>query len=181
MSGHPIAFPNVLSSEIVYKGFFDLRKDHLQLPHGPESHYTILMTGADAAAVIAETEDGKLLILNEYRHPTGQWLYGCPGGRLDRGEDAIQGAQRELLEETGYRSDEWIPMGVIYPFPAVCDQKIHFLLAKNAQFVQAPTHETFELIVPLLKTKHELYQEISSGAPVDGILCTALMLRNLLS
>jgi len=172
--------PEILSSEIVYKGFFNIRLDHLKLPHGPERHYTSLITGHDAAAILAETEDNKLIILNEYRHPTGEWLLGCPGGRLDEEELPLIGAQRELLEETGFQSDEWIHMGAIFPFPAVCPQKIHYYLAKNARFIQKPNLEDFELIHPVLKTKTELYHEITNGALTDGVLCTALLLRNLI-
>jgi ADP-ribose pyrophosphatase len=173
--------PEILSSEIVYQGYFNIRLDHLKLPHGPELHYTSLITGHDAAVILAETEDNKLIILNEYRHPTGEWLLGCPGGRIDENEDSLIGAQRELLEETGYQSNEWILMGSIFPLPGICPQKIHYYLAKNARFVQAPKLDEFEFIHPVLKTKTELYHEIANGALTDGILCTALLLRSLIS
>jgi ADP-ribose pyrophosphatase len=171
--------PEIQSSEIVYRGFFNVRVDHLKLPHGPEIYYTILMAGCDAAVVLAETPDGKLVILKEYRHPAGEWLLSCPGGRLDHGESPFTGGARELLEETGFASDDLISLGPVYPFPAVCDQKIHFVLAKNAKFFQPPNHETFEIIQVKLKTKEELWKEIKSGEPVDGILCTALFLKEM--
>ncbi|HSW87452.1 MAG TPA: NUDIX hydrolase [Rhabdochlamydiaceae bacterium] len=178
MSDFSIPLPEILSSEIVYHGYFNVRVDHLKLPHGPELHYSILLAGCDAAAVLAETPDGKLVVLNEYRHPTGEWLWSCPGGRIDHGESPIVAASRELLEETGFASDDLISMGSFYPLPAICDQKIHFVLAKNATFFQPPSYETFEIIQVKLKTREELLREIKSGAPVDGILCTALMLRD---
>lgn len=179
MSHPSIPLPEVLSSSIVYKGFFDLREDLLQLPHGPKQMFTILMTGCDAAAIIAETETGDLIITKEYRHPVKHWLLSCPGGRLDRGESPIEGARRELLEETGYGAEEFVQMGSVYPFPAVSDQKIHFIWAKKAVFVQPTEHEPFELIHVTIKKKRELLSEIASGNPVDGILCTALFLRSL--
>lgn len=173
--------PFILSSEIVYRGFVNVRHDHLQLPNGPDRLFTTIQTEFDAAAIVAETEDDKLVIISEYRHAANEWLLGCPGGRLDPGEDPLTGAQRELIEETGYASEEWVELGPAFPFPGLCNQKIFFFLAKNARFVKPPTLEPFELIEPLIVTKKELYHQIASGSPVDGILCTALMLRSLSS
>jgi ADP-ribose pyrophosphatase len=179
VSPHLTPIPKTINSEIVYHGFFDIRVDELQLPHGPKCLFTVMMSGSDAAAILAETSDGKLVINHEYRHATKQWLLSPPGGRIDAGENPLEAAKRELIEETGYASNELVLMGSVYPFPSVCDQKIYFILAKNAKFEQPATLETFELIHTVLKTKEELMSEISSGHPVDGVLCTALMLRNL--
>lgn len=174
-----IPIPEVRRSEIVYKGFFEVREDLLKLPHGPQRIYTVLLSSPEAAVVIAETSDGKLILNKEYRHPTGKWLYGCPGGRVDPGESPIEAGQRELLEETGYSSTEIKYIGSAYPFPAVSPQRIHFLLAKQAQKTHQTNHETFELIQVELLTLDELHREMANGALVDGILCTALYYRQL--
>lgn len=180
MSIPPIYIPEVKGSEVVYKGFFDVRVDLIQLPHGPKKEYCVVQTGPEAAAILAETSDGKLILLKEYRHPTKKWLLGCPGGRIDPGESPFEAAKRELLEETGFKSEEFVFMGAVYPHPAVADQRIHYILAKNATYAQAPELEPFELIHVELKTKQQIYAEIASGVPVDGVLCTALFLRSLL-
>lgn len=164
---------------MVYKGFFDVRVDLLSLRHGPKKHYAFLEMGCHAALVLAETPDGKLVINQEYRHPTKQWLLSCPGGRIDGGESPIDAAQRELLEETGYTAKEWIYLGACYPQPAVSDQQLHYILAKHATLATAPQREEFEVIHTVLKTPEELMRDIRSGHKVDGILCTALFLRTL--
>ena len=179
MSIPNIPIPEVKSSEIVYKGYFDLRVDLLQLPHGPQLPYTVLLTKVHATAIIAETPDGKFVINREYRHPTGKWLLSCPGGRIDIGESPLQAASRELLEETGYVGSEYIQIGTIFPFPAVSDQPIHYIWAKGVKKVQPPEHEAFELIHTEVMSKEEILREIASGVPVDGVLCTALYLRDL--
>ena len=94
-----IVLPEVKKSEIAYKGYFTMRVDSLELPHGIRRPYTVLETGCHAAAVIAEISDGKILVVKEYRHPTGKWIYGCAGGRIDTGGSPIEAAKRELLEE----------------------------------------------------------------------------------
>jgi ADP-ribose pyrophosphatase len=168
--------PEVKESHIVHHGFFDVRVDTLQLPHGPKRPYTVLNIKSHAAAVIAQTKDGKLLVTQEYRHPTGQWLLSCPGGRIDTGESPIEAARRELLEETGYGGGEFSLLGSIYPYPSVTNQQIFFVHAKNVAYQQPPTLEDFELIHSDLKTPEELFKAIATGSPVDGVFCSGLFL-----
>ena len=85
--------PEVKSSEIALHGFFDVRIDILQLPHGPKRPYYVVDIGIHAAAILAITKEGKLVITKEYRHPTKKWLLGCPGGRIDTGESPIEAAK----------------------------------------------------------------------------------------
>ena len=176
MSPHKVPIPEVRESEIVHHGFFDVRIDTLQLPHGPKRPYTVLNLKSHAAAVIAETKEGQLLVTQEYRHPTGQWLLSCPGGRIDIGESPLEAARRELLEETGYGGGEFSLIGSIYPFPSVTNQQIFFVHAKNVCYVQPPTLEEFELIHPQLITVQELFDSIAAGSPTDGVFCTGLFL-----
>ena len=176
MSNFKTPIPEVKESKIVHHGFFDVRIDLLQLPHGPKRPYTVLQLPTHAAVIIAETEEGKLLVTQEYRHPTGHWLLSAPGGRIDAGESPIEAARRELLEETGYTAAEFSLLGSIYPYPAVTNQQIFFVHAKKAQFRQPPTLEDFELIHPELKTPEEIFDAIRTGAPVDGVFCSGLLL-----
>lgn len=171
-----IPIPEVKSSEIVHKGYFNVRIDLLQLPHGPKLSYTVLEIGAHAAVILARTKEKKFIINKEYRHPSGKWLLSCPGGRIDTGESPIEAAKRELLEETGYGGGKFSLVGSAYPLPAVTDQVIHYVYVEDAEFLRPPVLETFELIHNEFKTEEELMQEIAEGTPVDGILCTALML-----
>jgi ADP-ribose pyrophosphatase len=174
---HPsISLPSVKSQETVYTGFFDVRIDLLQLHHGPNLPYTCLDLRTHAAAVLAQTKEGKFIINQEYRHPTGQWLLSCPGGRIDTGESPLEAARRELLEETGYGKGSFHSLGQAYPLPAVCNQIIHYTFVEGAEFIQPPACEPFEFIHTLLKTEEELMQEVASGSCIDGILCTALLL-----
>ena len=171
-----IPLPEVRRRETVYQGYFDVYIDHLHLHHGPSLPYTCIDLKVHAAAVLAQTKEGKFIINKEYRHPTKQWLLSCPGGRIDTGESPLEAGMRELLEETGYSSSECHLLGNTYPLPALTDQRLFYVFAKDAEFVKAPTHEPFELIHTELKSEQELMQEIASGVPVDGILCTALLL-----
>ncbi len=171
--------PNTHSSELVYEGFFNMRKDRLIREDGEMLDFTSLEISWDAAVIIAEDREGRLILNREYRHPTGQFILGCPGGSLEKGEDPIAGGRRELFEETGYVSDELSIIGCCYPLPSVCNQKIYFIHAKNARPGIGRKLDPFEFIETELKTEEELRQEILTGALVDGILCTALWYKNL--
>lgn len=175
----PIPLPEVAGSEIAYQGYYDVHVDLLKLPHGPTLHYTILKLRSHAASILARTKDGKYIINKEYRHPTGKWLLSLPGGRIDTGESPIEAARRELLEETGYGGGTFTLMGSAYPFPAVSDQQIFYIFVKDAEFIQKPALEPFELIHTELKTEKELVKTIHSGVPIDGVLCTALLMHRL--
>ena len=181
MSESSLIIPKIASSEVVHKGFFTLRIDKIKLPHGIQRPYTVLETGHHAAAIIAINEDNQIVTLKEYRHPTGKWVFGCPGGRIDAGESPIEAAKRELLEETGHTASEFIYLGNAYPFAAVSEQTIHYILAKGAKSIQEPTHEPYELMQIHVLSEQQLYKNISNGDPLDGVLCTALFFKDLLT
>lgn len=169
--------PKVQSSCFVYKGFFNVRQDLLERHDGLVHSYTSLIL-SHATAILAQTETGEWILNREYRHPIGEYILGCPGGRLEEGEDPLLGAQRELFEETGYWSDEIVLTGCCYPFPGICDQKIYYFWAKNAVKKGEQTLDPFEYIQTELKTDAALREEIRSGHQVDAILCTTLWYKD---
>lgn len=171
--------PKVTGTQRVYEGFFNIRVDQLEIPPDQHMPYTVLETKNHAAVVLAFTKEGKILVLKEYRHPVGKWLFGCPGGTIDRGESAIEAGKRELLEETGYTADTFIIIGSASPFPAAASQTISYILATGAKKIQEPNLEPFELVQSEEKTQEEIYEAIRSGHPFDGILCTALFFHSI--
>lgn len=140
--------------------------------------YTTMVLPFDAVMIVAETEDQSLVLTREYRHPTGQWILGCPGGRLEKEESPLIGAQRELFEETGFWSDELVLIGTAYPLPGLLNQKTHFVWAKSAIRKDHPHLEPFEWIELELKTENEVQKELQTGRPVDSLLCTALWYKS---
>jgi len=167
--------PKVEHRKVVYEGYFDVQVEMLSLPHTLQPiPYTSLLCAEEATVVIAETEDGRLVVNKEYRHPSGLWLYGFPGGRLDGGETPLMAGTRELREEAGFEAVSWHYLGTAFSLPAICSQKVHYFFAEKAQQTTAPQKEPLELISTLLMEKKELLEAIRAGAPTDGILLTAL-------
>jgi len=173
--------PSLCSSEIVYRGFFDIRKDRIMRADGESFDYTCMVLAVDAVAVVAQTTDGLFIMNREYRQAAGEWVLGCPGGRLEKDEDPIKGGQRELFEETGYWSDEISILGCCYPLPSLLDQKIYFLHAKNAALKSKQHLDPFEFIDIELKTQNQIEKEIREGTNIDSIMCAALWYKSLAS
>jgi len=171
--------PETTNHEVVYKGYFDVNVDLLQSHKGELMSYTSINLKVHAAAVLARTKEGKLVINKEYRHPTGKWLLSCPGGRIDEGESPLEAAERELREETGYIGGKAALIGNVFPLPAVTDQIIHYVFIDQVEPNHKSAREPFELIQTELINQEELFKEIAQGASVDGVLCTALLLSKI--
>ncbi len=82
-----------------------------------------------AAAIVPLTKAGQVILIWQYRHAVGGYLWEIPAGTLDPGETAETCAKRELVEETGYSADTWHRLGEIVPVPGYADERIHLFLA----------------------------------------------------
>lgn len=172
--------PKVQKTQTIYSGFFDVRQDLLERSDGLTHPYTTLILSTDATCVLGQDREGRWILNREYRHPIGSIILGCPGGRLESGEDPLIGGQREFFEETGYWSDEIELLGAAYPFAGLCNQKIYFLYAKNAYKKGSQELDPFEFIQTELFTDEELRNEIRNpNARIDGILCSALCYKEI--
>lgn len=179
-SNSELPFPTVEHSQIVHEGFIKIQCDLLRLPNDHSYKYYSLITRAPAVVVLATTPEGKMLLLEEYRHPVKDVLLSCVGGYLDsENEDPLEAAQRELLEETGYVAKKFVKLGVAYPYPGISGQQLYYVLAENV-VKQAEAHlESSEILRPILMTHSELVSAISAGRLIDGNLATALYLKSI--
>lgn len=172
---HCFTLPHLIDSKIIFEeSLVKIRRDQLQINHNPPYVYYSLITHPFAVAVLASTPEGAFVLNEEYRRPTEHVLLGCPGGYLDPGEDALQAAQRELLEETGYHAQSFNIMGSAFPYAGFTGQKTIYVRAYGATRTAQPQPEASEIIRPRLLMSNELIQRIQEGAEVDGVLCTAL-------
>ena len=108
-----------------------VKKNKVQLPDGAviDDFYTI--TIPDAAMVAAITEDGRLLIKNEFRYACETEVIECPAGMVEPGEEPLETAKRELREETGYESDGWTYLGSTWESASKLTNHMHLFLAKG--------------------------------------------------
>jgi len=89
----------------------------------------------DWVNVLAFTESLELLVVEQFRHGIDASTLESIGGVCDPNEEPLQAARRELLEETGHRSEHWVSLGWCTPNPAVQDNRCHFFLALDCRSV----------------------------------------------
>ena len=115
-----------------------VHKDKVQLPDGAviDDFYTVSIP--DAAMIAAVTEDGQVLLKSEFRYAIGTEVIECPAGMSEPDEtDPLAVAKRELLEETGYCSEEWIYLGATLESTSKLTNRMHLFLAKDCKRVSA--------------------------------------------
>jgi len=100
------------------------------------------------------------LAVEQYRHGVDRASLEVPGGVCDQGEDPLAAAQRELLEETGHASNNWVPLGTCSPNPAIQNNRCHFFLALDCEkahdLVLDPTEELRVWAMPYLEWRAKL-------------------------
>ena len=84
-----------------------------------------------ASAIIPLSDKNTVILLKQYRHAIGDYIWEIPAGTFKPNEEAIVCAQRELAEETGYLANEWQKLGEIMPLPGYSDERIHLFLAMD--------------------------------------------------
>ena len=121
-----------ISRDLVAKGaIIDYYQDTMQIPNGNIAKWD-LIDHKGAAAVVAVREDGKLLMVRQYRNALERETLEIPAGGLNgREEPTDQAAMRELQEETGYHTDHVELLTSIYTTVAFCNEKIDIYLARG--------------------------------------------------
>lgn len=120
-----------ISSTLLYKGkIIDVYKDEIICPNGHKSTRE-LIRHCKASCILAITNEGKVLMERQYRYPYDEVIYEFPAGKCDKNEDPELAARRELEEETGYKANEIIYLGKMYPSCAYTDEVIYLYLAKD--------------------------------------------------
>ena len=120
------------SSQTIFEGHIvKLTVDQVRLPDGKEAQREVVFHPG-GVAVLALDEDNRVALVRQYRYPIQQLLLELPAGKLDHGqEDPIEGARRELAEETGLEAEEWTYLGHILASPGFCTEDLHMYLARG--------------------------------------------------
>ena len=164
--------PTMISSEIVYGGrVWDVRSDTVAYGDG-----TIVRQYVDhpgAAAVVALDEDGRMLLIQQYRHPIRHRDWEIPAGLLDvDGESPLETARRELAEEADLEAAEWEPLVSIFTTPGGNDEIVHLFLARGlspAGAVHGREDEEADIVLEWVALE-EVVAGILAGRLRNGIM-----------
>ncbi|EOR23424.1 NUDIX hydrolase [Cytobacillus oceanisediminis] len=120
-----------LKTEHIFSGrIIQVQVDEVELPNGKTSTRE-LVKHPGAVAVIAITEDNKLVMVEQYRKPLEKVIVEIPAGKLEKGEEPALCARRELEEETGYDCKSLELVSSFYTSPGFADEIIHVYVAKG--------------------------------------------------
>ena len=111
-------------------GFLEVRRDDVRLPDGSAATREFIQHGG-AVAVIPLLDDGRVVLVRQYRYPLGKVLLEIPAGKRDPGETTLQCAMRELAEETGYTAVEWAYAGEVHNAAAYSTESIWIWFARG--------------------------------------------------
>ena len=151
---------------MVFRHFHVIRRSEITKKIG---RFDVLES-ADWVNVIAIDESGNIVLVRQYRQGIDEVTLEIPGGAVDRGEDKLVAAKRELQEETGHTSDDWHFLGEVTPNPAFLTNKCATYLALNCKKTHELQLDAFEEI------EVELYPEAEVSVMLkDGRIHHALV------
>jgi ADP-ribose pyrophosphatase len=167
-----------LSSRIVYRHpFLTVREDRVALPNGRETDYCVATTGASGVAVgvLPFLDESTVLMERQWRYIAGRLTWEMPTGGVDAGEPVEQAAQRELMEEVGYRAGVLVPLMVFTSSKSVVDETAHLYLAAGLTAARLPADET-EFIEQQAMPFADVVGMVERGEILDAMTIAAVLL-----
>jgi ADP-ribose pyrophosphatase len=176
----PAETEQLLSSEVVFQGsLFRVLRDKLIEPGGRESERDIIRHNGSVVILAIDSSKNKkdpwIVVERQYRHAAGQFLWELPAGKLEAGEDALAGAQRELAEETGYSAKKWKPLVEYYPSPGFLGESMRVFVAEGLVAGDAHPEDDEQIEFRLAKLS-EVLKMIEKGAILDGKTLSSVLL-----
>jgi ADP-ribose pyrophosphatase len=166
----------IIKSETLHKGkVFNTRVDEIEYNSGNRAAREVA-EHPGGAVVVPVTGEGKIVMVTQYRFPIEQVLLELPAGKLNKDEDPMLCAKRELEEETGYSSENIEQLGWIYTTPGYSSEKLFIFLAKD---LKPGNHnrEEGEYGMEVCKfSLTEVEQKIFNGEIVDGKTISGIFL-----
>jgi len=164
-----------VSSRLIHEGRrFDFLQDEVELPSGLRTRREIVRHPG-AVAIVPVLPDGRIVLVRQYRYAAGKPLLEIPAGTLEEGEDPVECARRELIEETGYEASDLKEILSCYMAPGYSDEVIHFYEAHGLREVGASPEEdeSIEVEVSELGQIVRMIEEnvIEDAKTIIGIRC----------
>jgi ADP-ribose pyrophosphatase len=145
------------------------------LPDGRRIENFLRLESTPTAVVLALTEQGQVLCERQYKHGVGRTVLTLVGGRIERGEHSEDAAKRELLEETGYESDDWKFLAETVTHANAGGTTFYSFLARNCRKVAEPNSGDVENMHIEMHSIDEVITSFANGdSPLSGDATTLL-------
>ena len=169
--------PERIGRTLIHNGaIVDIYQDRMRLPDGSEENFDFIKHKG-AAAVIPVMDDGRIIMVRQYRNAIDAYTLEIPAGGLNGADEPTQvAAHRELEEETGYRAkmEDVTFLLTLYTTVAFCNEKIDIYVARNLEKTEQHLDDD-EFIDVEIHTIDELADMILSGKIVDSKTIAGLM------
>lgn len=185
----PLAWEELHTEHIIQDQWIDFRKSAYRYPDGRVFEPFYSYSRRDYAVIVASDTEGRYLCVRQFRHGIREVTTEFPAGGIERkdgkeygssqdlsAEDALATAKRELLEETGYESDEWRHLLTIPSNATVSDNYAHLFAARNCRRVAGQHLDETEDLTVVKHTAQEIEEMIRNGDFQQAMHVTAWLL-----
>ena len=152
---------------------FSVRTDTAISPRTNKSHDFHVIESRDWINIIPITPNGHVVMVEQYRHGSREITLEIPGGIVDPGDTPLGAGARELLEETGYQSEDWAQIGEVNPNPAIFSNRCFTFLAQKVKQVANPKPDQAEDIETILVPLSDIPELIRRGKIDHAIVVAA--------
>ena len=150
---------------------FNLRTDRARSPRTGEEYDFYVIESPEWVNVIPITKEKEVILIRQYRHGVQDITLEIPGGIVEPGDTPLEGARKELREETGYIDGDMICLGMVHSNPAIFNNRCHTYLALDCQQDGAQSLDDKEDIEVVIKQLDEI-----PGLIKEGIISHSLIL-----
>lgn len=166
---------------LVTSRFLEVFADTVRLPNGKIIEDYTVVKKHDVVIIVAITTDNKIVTFTEYKYAVDEMLNTLPAGHVEENEDPLDAAKRELLEETGYTSDEFSLCQALCEYPTKDLHKVYIVVAKNIRQSGQQSLEDTELIENIrLLSPDEIQKEIAEGKWTTTAILAAFVVAGVL-
>lgn len=163
------------SSEYLFRRpWLTVRRDTVRLPDGRVNPEFYVLEYPTWVNVIAVTDTGDMVLVRQYRHGLGQTRFELCAGVVEPGETPLDGARRELLEETGFGGGQWSQYMVLSANPSTTNNLTYTFLAEGVTRICAQKLDPTEDIEVHILSKAEVFRLLSQGEIIQALMAPPL-------
>jgi ADP-ribose pyrophosphatase len=127
---------DTIATNHIYQGhIFDLRVDTLKKQGSATEVKREVIEHSGGVVIACKPAPDEVLLIRQYRYALDEELIELPAGRVNKDEDRLEAAKRELIEETGFKADRWQELPPMYSAPGFCTELLTFYIAEGTSFV----------------------------------------------
>ncbi len=152
---------------------FSLRTDRAISPRTGKEHSFFILESTSWVNIIPLTSDGRVVMVRQYRHGTGEVTLEIPGGLVEDGDTPETAAMRELVEETGYTVDKVAGLGYVQPNPAIQNNRCYSFVARDVRLTREQSQDEKEDIEVVLKPLSDIPKAIRKGEITHALVLAA--------